>query len=144
MRSKRTCQPNPIQVCVKHQNQEGFTIIEVLMAISIFAVGMLAVATMQYSAIRVNYTANRITTRTTWAQDRMEQLAALPYTDANLVDGNATVGVVTTYTDPSPPTGFTVTWTVDDDNPVQNTKLITVTVTEGSSTVRLTTVKANI
>ncbi|MBW2641732.1 MAG: prepilin-type N-terminal cleavage/methylation domain-containing protein [Deltaproteobacteria bacterium] len=41
----------------KSQKDQGFTLIEVLIAISIFAVGLLAVATMQISAINVNSTA---------------------------------------------------------------------------------------
>ena len=47
------------------QNDSGFTLIEVLIAISILAVGLLGVAAMQTSAIQVNSAAGRMTTRIT-------------------------------------------------------------------------------
>ena len=48
------------------QNNAGFTIIEVVIAISILAVGLLGVAAMQTSAIQVNSAAGRMTTRINW------------------------------------------------------------------------------
>ena len=42
-------------------NQEGFTLIEILIAVTIFAIGMLAVGSMQVSGIRGNATAQGIT-----------------------------------------------------------------------------------
>jgi len=109
--------------------------IEVLMAISILAVGMLAVASMQTSGIRVNATAGRITTRATWAQDRIETLMALPYSNSLLDDGD--------HDPETKPGNYTVSWEVDEDNPVNNAKLITVTVTGGyGSTTVLTAIKA--
>ena len=146
MRLNQKHQHNPAQGLGKRKNEKGFTIIEVLMAISIFAVGMLAVATMQISAIKVNSRANHLTIRTTYAMDRLEQIMAWVYTNANLVDNNPNVLVVTTYPDfdPNPPAGITISYTVDDNNPIQGTKLITVTVTQGLKTTRLTTIKSNI
>jgi type IV pilus assembly protein PilV len=129
--------------CAKEQ---GFTIIEVLLAISILAIGLLAVATMQLSAIRVNSTANKVTTRATYAQDRLERLNALPYTHALLTDNDADVGDATTYFDfdPNPPADILVTYTVDDNNPIQGTKRIVLTVTEASgSSVTLVTVRSS-
>ena len=79
---KKTRRPETITL----QKDEGFTLIEVLIAITIFAVGLLAVATMQLSAINVNSTAGQITTRMTWAQDKLEKLTALPYSDHLLED----------------------------------------------------------
>ena len=125
------------------QNDTGFTIIEVMIAISILAVGLLGVAAMQTSAIQVNSAAGQMTTRITWAQDKMEELMALPYTDTLLVDNNSTVGVMTNHTDTSPPTGYTITWSVDNNNPVSSTKLITVTVTGKGKTSRLTCMRAD-
>ena len=127
----------------RSQNNEGFTLIEVLIAISIFAFGLLSVAAMQISAIQVNSTAGQITTRSTWAQDKLEELMALPYTDPLLVDNNSAVGVMTNHTDTSPPTGYTITWSVDNNNPVSSTKLITVTVTGKGKTSRLTCMRAD-
>jgi type IV pilus assembly protein PilV len=125
------------------QNDAGFTIIEVVIAISILAVGLLGVAAMQTSAIQVNSAAGQMTTRMNWAQDKMEELMALPYTDTLLVDNNSAVGVMTNHTDTSPPTGYTITWSVDNHNPVPNTKRIVVTVTGKGKTSRLTCMKAD-
>lgn len=128
----------------RSQNNEGFTLIEVLIAISIFAFGLLSVAAMQISAIQVNSTAGQITTRSTWAQDKLEELMALPYTDPLLVDNNSAVGVMTNHTDTSPPTGYTITWSVDNNNPVSSTKLITVTVTGKGKSTRVSFIKPNV
>jgi prepilin-type N-terminal cleavage/methylation domain-containing protein len=64
--------------------EAGFTLLEVIMAIAILTFGLLAVASMQSSAIQGNYTARLQTEGTTWAQDRMEKLLALPYSDPML------------------------------------------------------------
>jgi len=69
----------------------GFTIVEVMIAIAIFSVGILAAATMQVSAIRGNQTGNEITQATFLAQDMLEQLKnssdISTVADGNDVDG---------------------------------------------------------
>jgi len=132
----------------KSKKDEGFTLIEVLIAISIFAVGLLAVATMQLSAIRVNSTAGQITTRVTWAQDKLEELMALPYSDPSLeaagnFPGNDSTGN-THQLSPTPATdGYTISWAVTDNNPVPNTKLIAVSVAGRGKTSHLTSMKSD-
>jgi len=64
----------------------GFTLLEVIVAISILTFGLLAVASMQLTAIRGNYNASNITEGTTVAQDRLEQFLLQPY---NTVDEGA-------------------------------------------------------
>ena len=107
----------------------GFTLIEVLITLSILATGLLAVASMQITALHVGFSAGGVTEGTTWAQDRLEQLLALDYAHADLEDTDATVGTATTHTDASPPPGTTITWSVDVDNPTTDMKLITVVTT---------------
>ena len=94
----------------------GFTILEVMIAISILAVGLMAVFSGQSRSIMGNKDANRQTEAMTLAQDKMEELLALFYDDVN-TDGSPV----------SDPGGYTVSWTVDD-TVFPNTKLITVTV----------------
>ena len=60
-------------------NEAGFTLLEVMIAITILTVGLLAVAGMQTAAIRGNDNAYRVTESTTWAQDRLELLVSLPF-----------------------------------------------------------------
>ena len=128
----------------KSQKDQGFTLIEVLIAITIFAVGLLAVATMQLSAIRVNSTAGQITTRITWAQDKLEELMALPYSDPLLEDlgdppsGTDSAGNAhqeTTYE------GYIISWTVTNNTPISSTKLITVAVTGRGKVTQVSYVK---
>lgn len=116
------------------RTQGGFTLIEVLIAVTIFAVGLLAVAAMQTSAIQMNSTGGRITELSTWGIDKLENLMSLPYTDPQLAAGN--------YTDPATPDGYTVSWTVQQNIPTPNTKRITLTVTGKGKRLRLTSIRA--
>ena len=76
------------------KKEEGFTLIEVLIALTIFAVGLLAVAAMQTTSIRVNSSAGKMTTRITFAQDQMEKFLNMPYAAPWLeVAGNPPAGV---------------------------------------------------
>jgi len=116
------------------KKDEGFTLIEVVVAVSIFAVGLLAIAVMHTSAIRANSTAGKITELSTWGLDRVEQLMSLPYNDPLLgVAGNP--HQVTSD-------GYTVSWTISDNNPTQNTKLIRMTVTGRGKTLNLVSVRS--
>ena len=107
----------------KQDREAGFTLLEVIIAISILTVGLLAVASMQTAAIRGNDTAYRVTESVTWAQDRLEFLLALPFDDPALSLG-------TDKTDPmtSPP-DYTITYDVTDGPLTGTTKWITVTAT---------------
>ncbi|HDR15353.1 MAG TPA: prepilin-type N-terminal cleavage/methylation domain-containing protein [Desulfobacteraceae bacterium] len=100
------------------KSQEGFTLLEVIIAISILAVGLLAVAAMQDSAMKATVEAYNTTERTIRAQDRMELLLSLPYKDSMLLAGS--------HSDASAPPGYTITWNVDEDDPVTNSKKVTV------------------
>lgn len=68
------------------KNQAGFTLIETLMAMAIFTIGILALFGMQSAAITQNVVANKITTGSTWAAERVEHLISLPYNDSELSD----------------------------------------------------------
>ncbi len=116
------------------KKQDGFTLIEVLIAVTIFAVGMLAVAAMQTSAIRVNSTAGQLTKVSTWGIDKLEELMSLPYTDPQLAAG--------TQTDPVTPDGYTVSWNIVQDALTLNTKSITLTVTGKGKTLTLTSIRS--
>ena len=93
----------------------GFTILEVMVAISILAVGLMAVFTAQSRSIMGNTDANRQTEAMTLAQDRMEVLLALPYED---LDGAGSPIAA--------PGGYQVAWTVTPSP--DNYKLIEVEV----------------
>ncbi|WP_339137945.1 MAG: prepilin-type N-terminal cleavage/methylation domain-containing protein [Candidatus Electrothrix sp. GW3-4] len=66
--------------------QDGFTLIETMIAMAIFTIGILGLFGMQSSAIKENLLANSITGGSTWAMDRVEWLLNLDY--ANTLDTN--------------------------------------------------------
>ena len=89
--------------------EKGFTLIEVLVAIVMLSLGLLGLGRMHIAAIQVNTIASRLTQGTTLAQDKAEQLMALPYDHPMLAD--------TPHTDPPNPQGYTVSWEVITDVP---------------------------
>ena len=127
------------------QNDAGFTIIEVMIAISILAVGLLGVAAMQTSAIQVNSAAGQMTTRMNWAQDKMEELKALAFSDPWLEAAGNPTGVDSAGNTHEQTTsdGYTVRWDIADNSPVPNTKRIVVTVTGKGKTSQLTCMKTD-
>jgi prepilin-type N-terminal cleavage/methylation domain-containing protein len=94
----------------------GFTILEVMVAISILAVGLMAIFTAQSRSIMGNTDANRQTEAMTLAQDRMEALLALSYEDLDATGSPIAA-----------PGGYQVTWTVTE-YASDNYKLIEVEV----------------
>ncbi|MBW2063681.1 MAG: hypothetical protein JRJ03_01990 [Deltaproteobacteria bacterium] len=103
------------------KKQGGSLLVEVIVAISILAVGLLGIASMQVSSIRGNSTAMSVTEASCLSADRLEKLMSLPYSHSDLSAGN--------HADPSPPAGYTITWSVTDDFPLQGTKTVIVTTT---------------
>ena len=91
-------------------NDDGFTLIEVMIAIIILSVGLLSLAQMIVFATSKNSLSGRVTSTSALAKDQLERLKAAPfYTDPTararnpaLADGgdiNATVGGYVTYFD---------------------------------------------
>jgi type IV pilus assembly protein PilV len=76
------------------KGQRGFTVIEVLIAVSILTVGLLGVATMQMSAIRGNNFSDNTSTALALAEDRMETLLGMLDTNPLLVAGDQTDGLI--------------------------------------------------
>ena len=125
----------------KQSREAGFTLLEVIISISILTVGLLAVAAMQTSAIRGNDSAYHVTEGATWAQDRLEFLMALPYGDSALSNGTGKTDPMTT------PANYTITYDVAN-GPIANTKLITVIASRNdrgaTKTRRLTSIKSEL
>lgn len=105
------------------KDNNGFTLLEVIFAISILTIGILAVAAMQSTSIRGNASAWGVSEATTIAMGHIENLMDLPYDDADLEDlGGGSHGPITSGR-------YNITWTVDDDQLIARTKTVRVTVT---------------
>jgi prepilin-type N-terminal cleavage/methylation domain-containing protein len=70
------------------KDDQGFTLIETIIAMAIFAIGILAVAKMMDTATYSNASARRLTDAASIAMDRLENLISLPYDHADLQDTN--------------------------------------------------------
>ena len=122
--------------------QHGFTIIEVMIAMAIFSIGILGVAAMQIASVKGNASAQSVTDVATWASDRVEKLMVLDYDDVDLSPGvySIAAGTLTMITDgidndydglidEGGETGpVTIAWTVVEDTPMDDTKTVTITV----------------
>ena len=113
----------------------GFTLLEVMVAIAVLTFGLLAVATMQSTAIRGNFKGYRLTEATNLAQDRLEFLLAQPFSSTLLSAGDD-------KTDPrgATPSGYTIEYDVTNMTlggaAAANARLIEIRVTaqEGGTT----------
>ena len=100
------------------KNKKGYMLIEALIAIAIFSVGFLAVATLVFSSSRNNISGNRLTQANMFAREKMEELKCK--TDLTELDTSAapeTVGGI-----------FTRSWTASDPLAFGTSREIQVTV----------------
>jgi prepilin-type N-terminal cleavage/methylation domain-containing protein len=121
-------------------DKRGFTLIEVVVAMAIFAVGILALAGLQTNYISGNAQARLKTEATALGGHVIEQLRSMPFDSPDLDPA----------TNPhQPPAGSTgpydVQWSVADNTPVNNAKMVSVAVTpvnRNGRPVRLSTIIA--
>lgn len=133
------------------QNNDGFSLLEVLIAVSVFAIGVLALAEMQIVSMTGNTTSRRIAGAAALAEGKMEELKALPYTHSDLTDkdssgdsgfGTAGLGDEDTNADGSE-TGvvimgqpYDIFWNVAADSPVSDCKTVRVIVRRNQPTIK--------
>ena len=72
--------------CGGISNQKGYTLVEVLVALGILGFGLMAVATMQVTAIKTNSRASNLSLGVTLAQAKVEELMNLPYSSLVALD----------------------------------------------------------
>ena len=69
-------------------NSKGFTLIEVMIVMAIFSIGILAAAAMQMTATRGNASARKITEAIALAENQIENLTQLSYDHPDLDPDN--------------------------------------------------------
>jgi len=116
----------PFQLKIR-RTEAGFSLIEVLIAMTVIGVGFLAVASMQGVSITSNHNSSLMTQATYLAEERIEELRNRSYININAT-GSPEANI---DAQGQPGTGglFTRTWTVAFDSPGVLMKTITVTVT---------------
>jgi prepilin-type N-terminal cleavage/methylation domain-containing protein len=126
-----------------NRSEKGFTLIEVLVSMVIFSFGFLAIIKMQILATTINVQARGMTEGVIVAQNKIEELSSLSYTDASLQDGAGdSAGAAGLDDFPITPassdkadqfddvtnTRYTTFWNIVDDSPFNGTKTIRVIV----------------
>ena len=74
----------------KNKQGNGFTLIEVVAGLMILGIGLLAIASMQITSIKSGNFSSHVTQATFFAQDKLEYLKNLSYSDPDLSSGQHT------------------------------------------------------
>lgn len=98
-----------------HKRQDGFTLIEVLVSISLLTIALLGLCGATVMAMKGNSLSQMSTKATVMAKDKIEGLKNLNFTQ--ITSGSDT-----------PEANYTRQWTVANNSPVTDTKTIAVTV----------------
>lgn len=116
----------------RRKNEQGFTLVEILVAVAILAFGLLAVGTMQIAGLGGSNRANSATDVSTVAMDCMEKIVGLTY-------AQTAASGTTNYVQ----NGYTVDAAVAA-GPLPNTLAITVTASGRGRSITLNWTKAQI
>lgn len=96
-------------------NHKGFTLVEIMVAMFILIIALLSLVSVAVMVIKGNTFSKTMTTATTFARDKLEQLKNTGYD--SLAGGTDTVGSI-----------YTRTWTVTADSPAADMKTVEVVV----------------
>jgi type IV pilus assembly protein PilV len=100
------------------RDSKGFTLLELMIALVILAIGLLGLASLQVMAIKGNSYGQEMTVASTLAQNELEQLRQ---TTGTLTNGN------NIFTDQNGIT-YTINWTVTLNSPQQGASAVVITV----------------
>ena len=153
-------------------NNRGFTLIETLVAMAIFSIGIVALYSMRVGSVTSNSKSARITGATSWGEDQVEQFVGMDYATVvafdNDGDGGGTskdkskdgvddtgkgfglddVDAAADGTSTSSDGVYTIFWNVAVDVPMPNTATIRVLIRDNrnelSPPVSLTYIKDDI
>jgi type IV pilus assembly protein PilV len=103
------------------RDADGFTLIELLISTVIITVASLGIANLTVGIMHGNSFSQRLTTATTLAQDRLEQIKRIGYQNAGTVVGTENYGDIANYS------GYKRVTTVVDTPPL-NMRIVIVKV----------------
>ena len=120
----------------KQGSESGFSLIEVIIAMAVFLIGMLAIASMQTESIRHNARSNVRSVSVSLAQGILDQILA--YDEENSIFDADNANIVWDLDPASAATTLTIagggtysaSWSVDSGNPAAGLARIDVTVTD--------------
>ena len=104
------------------RNKGGFSLVEVIIALTVFAIGIMGTAGLITTVIRNNTFANRMTTAVNLAGYKMEDIKRLGYTNAGNAAGTEDYGDITGYS------LYKRITSVTSDSPAANMKTANITV----------------
>ena len=150
---------------VQHkENNKGFTVVELMVAVVIMVIAFAGLATMEVACINGNSIASNVTSGITLAQDKMEDLMSLDLNDPELDDNNlnnngslrdgvedfADVGSLSSAddghreesidADGNPGGMYTRFWNIADDTPIDGQKTLVVVVIWQNSMVTVSSI----
>jgi len=119
---------------MKIARQAGFTLVEIMIAVAVFAFGVLAIAAIQVWSMRGNASSQSITEAGNLASSQIERLMALDYTHADLDDSDNDANAGLDHTggaaDHQRTEGrYVISWNVAQDVPVNNNKMVNIILT---------------
>ncbi len=115
------------------ETQEGFTLIEILIAITVFTIGVMAVLLMKTAAVKSNALSIKQTLASELATTTAERFMEIPYTDTALAvtsgpqtipnDGSLAWPFDITYGD-----AYSISYEIANGTAEANTRIITISV----------------
>ena len=116
--------------------RNGFSLIEVMVALVLLAVGLLAIGGMQIVSIRGNAFSQKVTQATVLTQSKLEDLKKLPFADSSLSSGVHDEGVLSG-------SGFSRSYDVESISTTLKAVTVSVQWTEETDhSIALSTMKA--
>ena len=118
--------PRPA-VRTRHRSQAGFTLVEVMIALVVLSIGLMAMLGLVPLGARKITSSTQDSRASELAAARAEKLLVTPYDDTSLEAGHH-------EDDANPEEGdIYVTWEVEDDQPIESCKRVTVSARPGSA-----------
>lgn len=112
-----------MKIEVRKLLENGFSLIEILIAILILSLSILGIMAVFPAGYRHITSAGRISTINHIGQWKIDELRGTSLSDSDLTAGTHTSTLTAPYTD------YSVSWQVTDNAPQANMKSVTVTVT---------------